>query len=406
MRHSINFKGKFMSTIVSTRTITRGANPYAPMIRQQNVSLTPQGATTIYEPVSVRGNRAHVNSHVQQSLTNLAQRLGGQKYKQEHFGFLILVPISLLDINIEIQRDEDAEHQAKIIDKFDPRIYMPVMCTKLKTGRYSVWEGQQTSCVLYHLYQAGLIEDDFLVQVKAFDEDMVVPGTQLQGEAVASYGFRQINGGGRKGIDAYHLHRSRVNGVRLYNSNFDEDVQSEAIQCILEDNQMFPAKASDARGQLASPGMVTYIHGLNQIAGHGTDMKLFNVTKDDLAWALAWHDEYYPNEKGVDGGFILAFGRLAHAARTAKNPVSLGNAKSAISKDLYKQFQSLYGSPKAFHKDCKQRLEAWQDANDAPGGWTDNCLTPMLVMDYYNPNKFGGKLTLPQVPYMKKYAGF
>ena len=395
-----------MSTIVSTRTVTRGANPYAPMVIQQNATMTPQGQSNIYEPLMVRGARAHVNSHVQQALTNLRVRLGGEKYTHKHFGELIWAKLDELDLNIEIQRDEDAEHQANIIERFDPRIAMPVMATRLKNGRYSVWEGQQTSCLYYHLYIAGLIDGDFLVQVKAFDEDMEVPGTDLQGEAVGNYGFRQINGGGRKGIDAYHLHRSRVNGVRLYDSNFDEDVQSEDIQCILENNQMFPAKASDARGQLATPGMVTYIHGLNQIAGHGTDMKLFNVSKEDLAWALAWHNEYYSNEKGVDGGFILAFGRLAHAARTAKNPVSLGTAKSAISQDLFKQFQSLYGSPKAFHKDCKQRLEAWQAANDAPGGWTDNCLTPMLVMDYYNPNKFGGKLTLPQVPDMKKYAGF
>lgn len=387
----------------STRTVSRGANPFAPMVIQQNVNLTPANQANIYDPLTVRGARAHTNPHVQKSLADLKQRLAGKKYKQEHFGELLLVPISLLDINIEIQRDEDAEHQANIIEKFDPRIAMPVMATKLKNGRYSVWEGQQTSCVLYHLHQADLIEGDFMVQVKAFDEDMVVPGTQLQGEAVANYGFRQINGGGRKGIDAYHLHRSRVQGVRLYGSDFDEDRQSEAIQCIMEQNNMFPAKASDARGQQATPGMITYIHGLNSIAGHGTEMKLFEKSKADLEWALAWHDKYYPAEKGVDGGFILAFGRLAHAARTAKKPVTLD---AAVGADLYKQFQSLYGSPKAFHKDCKQRLEAWQEANDAPGGWTDNCLAPMLVMDYYDPNKFGGKLNLPQVPDMKKYAGF
>lgn len=385
------------------RTVTRGANPFAPMVIQQNVNLTPQGQANIYEPLTTRGARAHVNTHVQTELINLKARLGGQKYKQEHFGELAMVPISLLDINVEIQRDEDAEHQANIIAKFDPRIYMPVMCTKLNNGRYSAWEGQQTSCVLYHLYTAGVIDGNFLVQVKYFDEDLEVPGSDLKGEAVGNYAFRQINGGGRKGIDAYHLHRSRVNGVRLYNSVFNEDVQSEAIQCILEKNNMFPAKASSARGQLATPGMVTYIHGLNQIAGHGTDMKLFNKSKNDLDWALSWHNKYYPAEKGVDGGFILAFGRLAHAARTAKVQVTLD---AAVEADLYKQFQSLYGSPKAFHKDCKQRLEAWQEANDAPGGWTDNCLAPMLVMDYYDPNKFGGKMNLPQVPDMKKYAGF
>lgn len=385
------------------RTINRGANPFAPAVIQQNVNMTPQGASNIYEPLTTRGARAHKNPHVQKSLDNLKARLGGSKYKQEHFGELILAPLSAVDINVEIQRDEDAEHHANIIEKFDPRIYMPVMCTKLKNGRYSAWEGQQTSCVLYHLYTAGLIDGDFMVQIKAFDEDMTVPGTDLQGEAVGNYGFRQINGGGRKGIDAYHLHRSRVNGVRLYNSTFDEDVQSEEIQRILENNNMFPAKASDARGQLATPGMVTYIHGLNTIAGHGTEMKLFNKTKEDLNWALAWHNRYYPAEKGVDGGFILAFGRLHHAARTAKKPIKLD---SAIEADLYQLFQTNYGSPKSFHKDCKQRLQDFQDDNDLVRSWSDSCLTPILVMDYYNPAKFAGKLSLPQVPDLTKYAGY
>jgi len=388
---------------VSPRTISRGANPFAPMVIQQNVNMTPQGASNIYEPLTVRGARAHTNAHVQKSLEALKVRLNGEKYNIKHFGELLLVPISLLDINIEIQRDEDAEHQANVLERFDPRIAMPVMATKLKNGRYSVWEGQQTSCLYYHLYTAGLIDGDFLVQVKAFDEDMEVPGTDLQGEAVGNYGFRQINGGGRKGIDAYHLHRSRVNGVRLYDSNFDEDVQSEAIQCVLEKNNMFPAKASDARGQLATPGMVTYIHGLNTIAGHGTDMKLFKKSLQDLEWALAWHNKYYASEKGVDGGFILAFGRLHHAARTAKVPVKLD---AAVEADLYKLFQTNYGSPKSFHKDCKSRLEAFQDDNDLVRSWSDSCLTPILVMDYYNPAKFAGKLNLPQVPDLTKYAGY
>jgi hypothetical protein len=277
------------------------------------------------------------------------------------------------------------------------------MCTKLKNGRFSAWEGQQTSCVLYHLYTAGLIDGDFLVQVKAFDEELIVPGTTLQGEAVANYGFRQINGGGRKGIDAYHLHRSRVNGVRLYGSVFDEDVQSNEIQIIMENNNMFPAKSSSARGQLATPGMVTYIHGANNIAGHGTDMKLFNKSKEDLNWALSWHNKYYPSEKGVDGGFILAFGRLHCAARSSTNKVALD---ATVEADLYKLFQTTYGSPKSFHKDCKQRLQDFQDANGLPRSWSDSCLASILVMDYYNPNKFAGKLNLPAIPDSQKYAGY
>ena len=385
------------------RTINRGANPFAPMVIQQNVNLAPTNQANIYEPLTVRGARAHSNSHVQEALKNLRIRLGDEKYTHKHFGELIWAKISELDINIEIQRDEDAEHQANILEKFDPRIAMPVMATRLKNGRYSVWEGQQTSCLYYHLYHAGLIDGEFLVQVKAFDEDMIVPGTDLQGEAVGNYGFRQINGGGRKGIDAYHLHRSRVQGVRLYDSDFDEDVQSELIQQTMEKNNMFPDKASNARGQSALPGMVTYIHGLNTIAGHGTDMKLFNKSLADLDWALAWHDKYYPAEKGVDGGFILAFGRLSHAARTAKTPVKLD---ATVEADLYKLFQTQYGSPKSFHKDCKQRLQDFQDDNDLVRSWSDSCLTPLLVMDYYNPAKFAGKLSLPQVPDMNKYSGY
>jgi hypothetical protein len=388
---------------MTTRTINRGANPWAPAAIQQNVALTPTSPGSIYEPLTVRAGRAHVNAHVQAALAELQTRLNGQRYRSEHFGELVMVPIHLLDINVEIQRDEDAEHQAKIILKFDPRIYMPVMCTRLANGRYSAWEGQQTSCVLFHLYQAGLIDGDFMVQVKAYDEDLQVPGTALQGEAVANYGFRQINGGGRKAIDPYTLHRSRVNGVRLYGSTFDEDVQSEEIQQILERYNMFPAKAVDARGQQATPGMVTYIHGINTIAGHGTEMKTFNAQKQDLDWALKWHDRYYPNEKGVDGGFILAFGRLHYHARTGKTPVILDRA---IEDDLYELFKAHYGSPKGFHKDCKQRLEAFQDANGLVRSWSDSCLTPILVMDYYNPVKFGGRLVLPQVPDMSKYAGY
>ena len=388
---------------MTTRTINRGANPWAPAAIQQNVALTPTSPGSIYEPLTVRAGRAHVNAHVQAALAELQTRLNGQKYRSEHFGELVMVPIHLLDINVEIQRDEDAEHQAKIILKFDPRIYMPVMCTRLANGRYSAWEGQQTSCVLFHLYQAGLIDGDFMVQVKAYDEDLQVPGTALQGEAVANYGFRQINGGGRKAIDPYTLHCSRVNGVRLYGSTFDEDVQSEEIQQILERYNMFPAKAVDARGQQATPGMVTYIHGINTIAGHGTDMKTFHRQKQDLDWALKWHDRYYPNEKGVDGGFILAFGRLHYHARTGKTPVILDRA---IEDDLYELFKAHYGSPKGFHKDCKQRLEAFQDANGLVRSWSDSCLTPILVMDYYNPVKFGGRLVLPQVPDMSKYAGY
>ena len=381
------------------RTITRGVNPFAALVKQQNTALTPVN-TSIYESLQIRGDRVFANTKVQEAIKNLKARLNGETYNQRHFGELLLIRYGDMDMNGEIQRLEDAVHIAdQIISKYDPRIAMPVMCTKLKNGRYSAWEGQQTSCTFYVLYKAGIIDEDTLIQVKAFDEDLVVPGTTLQGEAVGNLGFRIINGGGRKGIDAYHLHRSRVNGVRLYDSKFREDVQSEEIQQILERNHMFPAKASDAARNQATPGMVTYIHGLNLVAAHDTEKKVFDLAKKDLDWALAWHDRYYSGEKGVDGGIILAFGRLAAAARGSKPVIKLDRATED---DLYNLFRAKYGSPKGFTKDCKERLKRFQIANNLAESWSDNCLTPILVMDYIN---WGGKCALPQVHGMTTYAG-
>ena len=384
---------------MTTRSVDRGANPFAPIVRQANRNLTPQQAAWVYQPLTQRAGAVHNHPNIQESLRNLAARLQGRPLTQAHCGELVMVPLDQIDINVDIQRDCEAEHQAKIIERFDPRIYMPVMATRLANGRYSAWEGQQTASVLYHLFHAGLLEEGFLVQVKAFNEDLSVPGSDLAGEAVGNYGFRQINGGMRKPIDAYHLHRSRVNGVRLYDSKFDEDVQSEEIQQILERHNMFPAKSSSAKYNQATPGMVTYIHGLNLIAGHGTEMKVFEKTKQDLEWALKWHDRYYRNEKGVDGGFILAFGRLAHAARVSDPQIVLDKA---IEDDLHRLFQSHYGSPKGFHNDCKSRLKNFQVKNNLSESWSDSCLTPILVMDYIN---WGGQRPLPSVPGMMIYAG-
>lgn len=392
-----------MSVTTQLRTINRGANPFAALAKQQNVALTPTTPNSIYESLQVRGDRVFSDSRIQKALADVKSRLGGKTYNQEHFGELVLVPYDLLDMNIDIQRDEDIAHIAEqILPKYDPRIAMTVMCTRLKNGRYSAWEGQQTSLTFYILHKAGLIDQETLIQVKAFDEELEVPGTTLKGEAVGNLGFRIINGGGRKGVDAYHVHRSRVNGVRLYNSIFREDKQSEEIQQILERNNMFPAKTSAAARNQATPGMVTYIHGLNLIAAHGTEPKIFNLAKKDLEWALAWHNKYYPSEKGVDGGFILAFGRLAAAARLNKPSVQLD---STIEEDLYKLFRANYGSPKGFHKDCQRRLKLFQEKNNLAVSWSDSCLTPMLVSDYYAPNGFNGKLALPPVHNMSMYAG-
>jgi hypothetical protein len=380
------------------RTIDRGANPFAPIVKQQNQKLTPR--RNVYQSIDARVNSTFFGkTYADKAVEILKERLGDQKYRPEHFGRLELVPLDLIDINVDIQRDLEMLHIANnIICRFDPRIVQPVNVTYIKsTGRYSAWDGQQSSASLKIIHDAGLIEGDFAVQCKVFDDDLEVPGSNLKGEAVGNYGFRVLNGSGREPIDAYFMHRSRVNGVRLYDSDFWEDQQSEEIQQILEKNNMFPAKASDAQGQKATPGMVTHISGINGIAGHGTQWDLFNVTKSDLDCALAWHNRYYSSEKGVDGGLILAFGRLYAAARDQEIEIT-----QETEQELYDMFRARYGSPRAYHADCKQRLKAFQRKNMLKESWSDSCLTPILVADYIN---WGGEYALPQVSNMTTYGG-
>jgi hypothetical protein len=386
-----------MST-TSERTVDRGPNPFAPLVKQQNQRLTPR--RNVYQSIDQRVNSTFMGkTYADKAIEILKQRLGDQRYRPEHFGRLEMVPLDLIDINIDIQRDLEMLHIANnIICRFDPRIVQPVNVTYIKsTGRYSAWDGQQSSASLKIIHDAGLIEGDFAVQCKVFDDDLEVPGSALKGEAVGNYGFRVLNGSGREPIDAYFMHRSRVNGVRLYGSDFWEDQQSEQIQQVLEKNNMFPAKASDAQGQKATPGMVTHISGINSIAGHGTRWELFDVTKGDLDRALAWHNRYYSSEKGVDGGFILAFGRLYAAAREQKIEITLETEQ-----ELYDMFRARYGSPRAYHADCKQRLKAFQRRNLLKESWSDSCLTPILVADYID---WGGEYALPQVSNMTTYGG-
>jgi hypothetical protein len=140
---------------------------------------------------------------------------------------------------------------------------------------------------------------------------------------------------------------------------------------------MFTCPALEARGMGAKPGMVTYITGLNKIAEHETEN--FDTAINDLEFALSLHDRYFANEKGVDGGFILVFGRYAKLAR--KNKIIITREWQ---EELMKFFKATYASPSKFHKTCKNRLERFNKANDLPGGWSDNCLLSILILDFYN----------------------
>jgi hypothetical protein len=88
-----------------TRTIDRGANPFAPIAKQRNQALaTPRKG--VYEKLEdrvVTMMSDDVQSNViNQAIAELRERLGGKTYKQEHFGYLAEIDAGLIDINIDI----------------------------------------------------------------------------------------------------------------------------------------------------------------------------------------------------------------------------------------------------------------------------------------------------------------
>jgi hypothetical protein len=374
------------------------SNPFAPVTKQKNKQLTTP-INGVYEKIDDRVNTflsiGSNNEVVQDALNELKIRLGGQIYQPEHFGELVYVPVDLLDINVDIQRDLVLHRIAANITNFDPRCAQPVNCTHItKTGRYSAWEGQQTSATLYILLKEGLISKDFLVPCKIFSDTLIVPGSPLTGEGAGNDLFRSLNTG-RDSIDAFWIHRSRVSAVRNYGSTLELDRQSNQIQLVLENHNMFPSKEDDGRNN-PLPGMVTYISGINKIAGHGTEPAKFKQTLKDLDKTMAFHDKYFKTVPIVDGGFILAFGRLYATARMDQTPLS-----TPAEDGLAEMIKKRYGTPSDFHADCKTRLKKYQIKNGRTKSWKDSCLTPILVWDYM---RHGNGHALPQVKDLADYA--
>lgn len=348
-------------------------NPYAVKIANSTLTTAPKD---VYEDLDIRTILNTKNTKViEDAVASLRKRTNGVNFEAQHFGEIMMVPITDIVINIDNQRDVDWDHVAYIIENFDPRIVQVVNCIRLRDGRFSVPEGQHTVIVLHILLKMGIITKDDVVACKVIDEDMMVPGSPLKGEGFGNLLFRIINYKGRKAIEPFYMHRSRVNGVRLYNSALDEDVQAEQIQQVVDKNNMFCRPAVEARGQGARPGMITYINGLYTISEHESDQ--FDDAIDDLDWALGCHSEKFGNQKGVDGGFILAFGRYAKLARKTK--VSISSSHRA---ELLDFMQSTYGSPAKFHKECKKRLKNFQRKYQLNESWSDGCLLSVLIIDF------------------------
>ena len=363
---------------VTNERILPNRNPFS--IAKIENAIAKLGNSNLYESLQERvapTKTPPVKKQILDAINTLTQRMNGTvTFTNEDFGRIEYIDLNEININIDNQRDVDWDHIAHIIETFDPRAAQVVNVIKLADGSYSVPEGQHTATVLFLLWVSGILPKNFKIQCKVVDALATVPGSDLKGEAFGNFLFRLINYKGRKAVEPYFMHKSRVSGVRNYGSTLLEDVHAERIQTVVEENNMFTRPAVEARGMGAKPGMVTYITGLNKIAEHETEN--FDTAINDLEFALSLHDRYFANEKGVDGGFVLALGRYAKLAR--KNKLTLTREWQD---ELMKFFKATYASPNKFHKTCKARLEKFNKVNDLPGGWSDNCLLSILILDFY-----------------------
>lgn len=378
----------------------RTQNPFS--VSAIENALEAQRNTNVYEnlPSRISPTKSIPEKKlISNAINALKSRIGTETFKEEDFGRLEEVCFDLLDINVDNQRDVDWDHVAYIIETFDPRAVQVVNAIKLPNGRYSIPEGQHTAIALYILAQYGIISKAYKVMCKVIDALASVPGSDLKGEAFGNWLFRIINYKGRKAVEPFFMHKSRVSGVRNYGSTLLEDVHAERMQTVVENNNMYCRPAIDARGHGAKPGMVTYISGLNRIAG--LESEEFDEKINDLNWALDMHNRYFANEKGVDGGFILAFGRYAALARKEKVTITREWQEA-----LFEFFKETYASPGKFHKTCKNRLDKFQKTNNLHKSWSDNCLQAVLIIDFFNWCNANNK-NFPVMPdkYINLYNG-
>ena len=342
-------------------------------------------------------------SEIETGIEKLQDRLGGVKYKPEHFGRVAMIKLSAVYSNIDIQRIIEQKFIGQnILPVFDPRITQPINVVYYPAGSphpitgealteemYTAWDGQQTSSTVEALLMFGLIDIDgeFYIKANIIDHDLVVPGSNISGEAVANFGFRTINGSkAKKAVDPYYVFRSEANGKRLYGSSLQEDIHSDAMWNCMEANNMLPAPTTGTEKKL--PGHIAHVSGMKAMASHDTenfDMVTFEKT-------IKFLSTYFDKDNGINSSFYMA---IAELFQNIKDQEII-----AFNEVQFAQFiKDKYSNGDGFNAYAKKRLYKLQDSLGTKRSWTDACSVPYMVADYVDycqQNKLAqGKLPIP-----------
>lgn len=314
---------------------------------------------------------------IKQAVKELKTKLNGQSFKQEHFGILEYIPLKKFVINDQVQRDLVEKQNAKVIKGFDPRAVETVQCFLHEggpnDGKFNCYEGSQRLAILMRLCWEGIIDEDFMVPTQYFKESLIVPGSDLVGEAAANRLFTICNTG-KEPISTFFMYRNRVANVRHYNSEDTIDIRYHKVQEVLEKHSLWP---SNKRSGQRKPGEVTHLASILDTAkvDESNSDDAFEKGLAHLDWVCKMTHEHFPTDE-VDGSFTLALGRFADACEKSKVTIT-----EQLEKDIVDLVKEKFGSPKEFYLGTKKKLHTFQTENDLPKAWKDACLLPRLVLE-------------------------
>jgi len=334
--------------------------------------------TEHFVPISdLVDNAMETNDTIQKGLDIIGDRLGGERYTVEHFGRVGYVPLGKILSNQDIQRHIEVSHiGSNILPIFDPRITQPVNVVYYsETDTYTAWDGQQTSSTVYALLKYGLIDlenwEEFPMKANIIDADLTVPGSSIAGEAVANFGFRTINGTkAKKPVDPYYVMRSEHNGVRLYDSDLQEDLHSNQMWTTMEKHNMLPAATVGTEKKL--PGHIAHISGMKTMAGH--DSSTFDIRTFEKG--ISFLSKYFNTDNGINSSFYMAIAELFELLKD--QGLELGFKEEQFAQFIKDEYSNGHG----FSKYAKQRLYKLQDVLKVKRSWTDACSVPYMIDDY------------------------
>lgn len=172
--------------------------------------------------------------------------------------------LSLIEIDVTLQRLFDIEHACNIIDHFKNIMVMPICVYEDpdRPGKYVCWDGQHTALVLYIIACEILGEDIDKVEVPI----VIYPSTM---KSEMRQCFIELNGEGKKQLDNIDKVHQKIYGVRTDGSTNPEWVLIEQKQQAIEKHEIFLTHTKF--GDTDQPGAYTR---LDEFLDHHYDLSI------------------------------------------------------------------------------------------------------------------------------------